>query len=268
MKQLILYVLGIQKHAMKLLALHTTNFTELFLWKISLEKFSGPDGGVQVEKKQGGGWKKREASFNFTLLIIKQLFWVRWNLVEGLVTPVHSYISRWIKNQKSVQCSWNSWYYMSRNLEKWRKRNHICIIHLSFQISTMSLDNFSGPNGRVQVEKQGGGWKEGKKEERLQSMSVQRQSVYVIRVQTESGCQKWSRAHRLTAPPRPVRRSTAAAATTGTVTIGAATLAVNFAAAAATAARRLWCHGGDSSSPNSAYTMCYNIAKGAEYMLW
>ena len=90
---------------------------------------------------------------------------------------------------------------MSRNLEKWRKRNHICIIHLSFQISTMSLDNFSGPNGRVQVEKQGGGWKEGKKEERLQSMSVQRQSVYVIRVQTESGCQKWSRAHRLTAPP-------------------------------------------------------------------
>ena len=75
--------------------------------------------------------------------------------------------------------------------------------------------------------------------ERLQSMSVQRQSVYVIRVQTESGCQKWSRAHRLTAPPRPVRRSTAAAATTGTVTIGAATLAVNVAAAAATAARRL-----------------------------
>ena len=69
-------------------------------------------------------------------------------------------------------------------------------------------------------------------------MSVQRQSVYVIRVQTESGCQKWSRAHRLTAPPRPVRRY-AAAATIGTVTIGAATLAVNVAAAAATAARRL-----------------------------
>ena len=37
--------------------------------------------------------------------------------------------------------------------------------------------------------------------ERLQSMSVQRQSVYVIRVQTESGCQKGSRAHRLSAPP-------------------------------------------------------------------
>ena len=122
---------------MKLLALHTTNFTGLFLWKISLEKFSGPDGGVQVEKKQGGGWK------------------------------------------------------------------------------------------------------EGKKEERLQSMSVQRQSVYVIRVQTESGCQKWSRAHRLTAPPRPVRPSAAGAATTGTVTIGAATLAVTVSAAAATAARLL-----------------------------
>ena len=102
--------------------------------------------------------------------------------------------------------------------------------------------------------------------ERLQSMSVQRQSVYVIRVQTESGCQKWSRAHRLTAPPRPVRRS-AGAATIGTVTIGAATLAVNVAAAAATAARWLWCHGGESSSPNSAYTMCYNIAKGAETMI-
>ena len=129
---------------------------------------------------------------------------------------------------------------MSRNLEKCQKRNNIFIIHLSFQISTISLDNFSGPNGRVQVEKQGGGWKEGKKEERLQSMSVQRQSVYVIRVQTESGCQKWSRAHRLTAPPRPVRASAAGAATIGTVTIGAATLAVNVAAAAAaTAARRL-----------------------------
>ena len=102
--------------------------------------------------------------------------------------------------------------------------------------------------------------------ERLQSMSVQRQSVYVIRVQTESGCQKWSRAHRLTAPPRPVRRS-AGAATIGTVTIGAATLAVNVAAAVATAARWLWCHGGDSSSPNSAYKMCYNIAKGAETMI-
>ena len=103
----------------------------------------------------------------------------------------------------------------------------------------MSLDNLSGLNGRVQVEKQGGGWKEGKKEERLQSMSVQRQSVYVIRVQTESGCQKWSRAHRLTAPPRPVRPSAAGAATTGTVTIGAATLAVTVSAAAATAARLL-----------------------------
>ena len=41
-----------------------TNFTGLFLWKISLENFSGPDGGVQVEKKQGGGWKKRETSIN------------------------------------------------------------------------------------------------------------------------------------------------------------------------------------------------------------
>jgi hypothetical protein len=129
---------------------------------------------------------------------------------------------------------------MSRNLEKCQKRNNIFIIHLSFQISTISLENFSGPNGRVQVEKkQGGGWKEGKKEERLQSMSVQRQSVYVIRVQTESGCQKWSRAHRLTAPPRPVRPSAAGAATTGTVTIGAATLAVTVSAAAATAARLL-----------------------------
>ena len=82
---------------------------------------------------------------------------------------------------------------------------------------------------------------EGREErrERLQSMSVQRQSVYVIRVQTESGCQKWSRAHRLTAPPRPVRPSAAGAATTGTVTIGAATLAVTVSAAAATAARLL-----------------------------
>ena len=41
-----------------------TNFTGLFLWKISLESFSGPDGGVQVEKKQGGGWRKRETSIN------------------------------------------------------------------------------------------------------------------------------------------------------------------------------------------------------------
>ena len=55
---------------------------------------------------------------------------------------------------------------MSRNLEKCQKRNNIFIIHLSFQISTISKNNFSGPNGRVQVEKQGGGWKEGKKEER------------------------------------------------------------------------------------------------------
>ena len=46
------------------------------------------------------------------------------------------------------------------------KKKQYLFIHLSFQISTISLDNFSGPNGRVQVEKQGGGWKEGKKEER------------------------------------------------------------------------------------------------------
>ena len=37
-----------------------TNFPGLFLWKNSLKKFSGPDGGVKVEKKQGeDGWRER-----------------------------------------------------------------------------------------------------------------------------------------------------------------------------------------------------------------
>jgi hypothetical protein len=50
LKQLILYVLEIQKCAMKLLALLLISL-DYFSGKLLRKNLSGPDGGVQVEKQ-------------------------------------------------------------------------------------------------------------------------------------------------------------------------------------------------------------------------
>ena len=58
------------------------NFTGLLILKIYLENFPGPDGGIRVEKKQGGGWKVgkegKKIFQSISLTILKHFFWIRW----------------------------------------------------------------------------------------------------------------------------------------------------------------------------------------------